>query len=35
VLINLLSFMLTFVAFGVAVFAVLVCVWWACLNEGD
>jgi len=27
--------MLTFAAFGVAVFAVLICVWWACLNESD
>jgi len=27
--------MLTFAAFGVAVFAVLLCVWWACLNEND
>jgi len=27
--------MLAFVAFGIAVVAVLVCVWWACLNETD
>jgi hypothetical protein len=32
---NLLSFMVTFVAFAIAVFAVLICVWWACVNEID
>jgi nitrogen fixation-related uncharacterized protein len=35
VLVNLLSFMLALIAFSVAVFAVLLCVWWACQNEVD
>jgi hypothetical protein len=29
------SFMLALVAFGVAIFGVLLCVWWACQNEID
>src|ERR1700693_4424890 len=27
--------MLTFAAFSVAVFALLICFWWSCLNESD